>query len=70
MKNFRTAFAVFIAVLLASIFPIDMKAQDIKLPTPTFTDGMPVNEAFARRHSTCEFDSSDTLGQLLFITVP
>lgn len=50
-----------------------MTAQERKLPAPSFTGGMPMNEVVANRHSVREFDSSreiseSTLGQLLWIT--
>lgn len=50
-----------------------MNAQDIKLPAPALTGGMPINEAVANRQSTRSFDptreiDSATLGQLLWIT--
>lgn len=49
-----------------------MTAQEKRLPAPTVTGGMPMNETMAARHSTREFDKTRgiddaTLGQLLWM---
>lgn len=58
---------------LAMITSLIMTAQERKLPSPSFSGGMPMNEVVAKRHSIREFDRSreiadSTLGQLLWLT--
>lgn len=45
------------------VLSLSMMAQDIKLPEPQRTGGMPLMEALANRKSTREFDSSKHLSQ-------
>lgn len=50
-----------------------MTAQEKKLPAPSFTEGKPMNEVVAKRHSVREFDpvkevNDAVLGQLLWMT--
>lgn len=50
-----------------------MTAQEIQLPAPSRSGGMPMREVVARRHSVRDFDPSRaishaTLGQLLWMT--
>lgn len=60
-------------IALAMITSLIMAAQERKLPAPSVSGGMPMNEVVARRHSVREFDRSreiadSTLGQLLWMT--
>ena len=61
------------AIMLAMAATLIMTAQERKLPAPSFSGGMPMNEVVANRHSVREFDatreiSDSTLGQLLWMT--
>lgn len=61
------------ALMLAMATTLVMTAQERKLPAPSFSGGMPMNEVVAKRHSVREFDSAreigdSTLGQLLWMT--
>ena len=56
------------AIMLAMAATLIMTAQERKLPAPSFSGGMPMNEVVANRHSVREFDatreiSDSTLGQ-------
>lgn len=53
---------------------MNMEAKDIKLPSPEFAGGMPVNEVVANRHSSRDFDSArdveiEKIGQALWMTL-
>lgn len=70
IKNRFTRLSV--AALATTTFLI-MTAQEKKLPSPSLTGGMAMNEVVASRHSVREFDpaheiSDSTLGQLLWMT--
>lgn len=61
------------AVILAMTTTLIMTAQERKLPAPSFSGGMPMNQAVANRHSVRKFDpsreiSDSVLGQLLWMT--
>lgn len=61
---------VFVPAIITALI---MTAQEKKLPAPSTTGGMPVNEVMAQRHSVREFDASreiedSTLAQLLWMT--
>lgn len=60
-------------LMLAMATTLIMTAQVRKLPAPSFSGGMPMNQVVASRHSVREFDpsrliSDSTLGQLLWLT--
>ena len=61
----KTAITIF-----AALFATAIMAQDIDLPSPRRTGGMPLMEALARRHSSREFDGRalprQTLSDLLW----
>lgn len=62
------------AFMLAITTSLIMAAQDRKLPAPSFSGGMPMNEVVANRHSVREFDttreiSDSTLSQLLWMAI-
>lgn len=68
-----TKFSRLSVAMLTMASTLIMTAQERKLPAPSFSGGMPMNEAVANRRSVREFDSSreireSTLGQLLWIT--
>lgn len=71
----KTKLIAMLAVISFILTDTDtMNAQEIKLPAPTTTGGVPANEVMARRHSCREFDSARsvdqaTLGQLLWMTL-
>lgn len=72
--NFKQLLATALFVSTIAVSTQVMNAQEIKLPTPSFTGGMPVNEAVANRHSCREFDSSrnvdnSVLSQLLWMSL-
>lgn len=71
IKNLLSPFFVLLIVILTTEC---MEAKDKRLPAPSFTGGMPVNEAFAARKSTREFDPAhkiedSVLSQLLWMTL-
>lgn len=59
-----------VTTLLAVLFATALAAQDIDLPAPHRTRGMPLMEALANRHSSRDFDSRElpkqTLSDLLW----
>ncbi len=60
--------------ILAIMTSLIMAAQERKLPAPSFSGGVPMNEVVAKRHSVREFDvsrdiSDSTLSQLLWMAV-
>ena len=59
-----------VTTLLAVLFATALAAQDIDLPAPHRTGGMPLMEALANRHSSRDFDSRElpkqTLSNLLW----
>lgn len=59
-----------VTTLLAVLFATALAAQDIDLPAPHRTGGMPLMEALANRHSSRDFDSRElpkqTLSDLLW----
>lgn len=61
----KTAITIF-----AALFATAIMAQDIDLPSPRRTGGMPLMEALARRRSSREFDGRalprQTLSDLLW----
>jgi len=72
MKNLTTR--IFVVMIVTTVFPSIMTAQEKKLPAPLRTGGMPMNETMASRHSIREFDASRTiddnmLGQLLWMAI-
>ena len=69
----RNSFTRSSVAMLATTSFLIMTAQEKKLPSPSFTGGMAMNEVVASRHSSREFDttrqlSDSTLGQLLWMT--
>lgn len=58
MKNMKN-----IAILLLGLFIGSMNAQDIKLPEPTKTGGMPLMEALAKRSTSRQFASTELTKQ-------
>lgn len=70
--NLITKFSRLSVVMLTLATTLIMKAQERKLPAPSFDGGMPMNEVVTNRHSVREFDPSrevcdSTLGQLLWM---
>ncbi len=70
--NLITKFSRLSVVMLTLATTLIMKAQERKLPAPSFDGGMPMNVVVANRHSVREFDPSrevcdSTLGQLLWM---
>lgn len=59
-----------VTTLLAVLFATVLAAQDMDLPAPHRTGGMPLMEALANRHSSRDFDSRElpkqTLSNLLW----
>ncbi len=59
-----------VTTLLAVLFATVLAAQDMDLPAPHRTGGMPLMEALANRHSSRDFDSRElpkqTLSDLLW----
>lgn len=63
-----------IAVVSLVISSTTMAAQEINLPTPATTAGMPINEVISSRRSVRSFDSSrelteEQIGQLLWMSL-
>lgn len=56
MKNILASFIIVLSVNI-------IKAQDIKLPEPQKTGGMPLMEALAKRSTSRSFDSKDLTNQ-------
>ena len=54
-----------VTTLLAVLFATVLAAQDIDLPAPHRTGGMPLMEALANRHSSRDFDSRELPKQTL-----
>lgn len=71
--NLTIKFCRLSALALSMAATLIMTAQERKLPAPSFSGGMPMNEVVANRHSVREYDpsreiSDSILGQLLWMT--
>lgn len=72
--SLRNLFRRRIVAIFVILTFLTMNAQVKKLPAPSFTGGMPMNEVIASRHSVRDFDTSrpvedNTLGQLLWMAL-